>query len=175
MSPRHDLAFRDPPLERALEDLLASLEARYQKSLTEDGSAGPTVRYRVDVRPDLDLRLGIELLGDQMDVVFDDCRIRVEEAAHMPRLRRNAGSRDEWRTECVALAREILTSDLRVETRWLRGRLLGGFLYRRTGAGWERLGGGGSILLALGRRRVSEYHSWLPSRGSTGSRPDSSV
>lgn len=54
-----------------------------------------------------------------------------------------------------------MTCDLRVETRVRQdGTPIGGFLYLWDGQQWESCGGGGSMLMFLGEKKVSEYRSW---------------
>jgi hypothetical protein len=151
----------DTALERALEEVFSSLNVYYDKTATDGDSQEGTVCYRIGVRPELDLRLSFEIHGDQFEVWFNGCRIRIEEAAYMARFIQKSTSRKDWRGECIRLVNYILTSDLRIETRWCRGRTLGGYLDRWNGSGWDRLGGGGSLLLVFGRGRIEEYRSWL--------------
>lgn len=128
-------------IERELDELLDALRVGYHKSPIDDG-----LNYQIAVRSGIDLQLDLDLYVDQ--------------AAYEWRLRRNPKAFDEWRAHCLSHLRNILTSDLRVETRWRWGCLLGGFLYRWDGMKWESCGGG-SLFLFLGTHKVSEYRSWL--------------
>jgi hypothetical protein len=151
----------DAVLEREIENLLASVGAIWEKTYSTEAGAGPLVEFRVGVRVGFDLKVWFVLVADQMDVLFNECRMTIEESAYLPRVTGNASSREDWRNECLTVARDIVTRDLRVETRWRGGRLLGGFLYTWTGSVWEHSGGGGSVLLGFGSRRFAEYKNWL--------------
>lgn len=116
--------------------------------------------YDIVARSGVDLRLALELHEDTLNVNFNGCFAMLEVAAYRPKFGSNSKAFDEWRAYCLSYVRDILTSDLKVETRWRLGRLLGGYLYRWDGQKWECRGGGGSFLLFLGNRKVSEYRSW---------------
>jgi hypothetical protein len=151
----------DEALEQGIERLLTSIGAKWDTIRAEIPGAGYSVEFRIKARPELNLDFSIAIVGDQMEVRFNDCYLIVEESAFMPRLARNLESRRAWRDECLAIARRILTRDLCIETRWRRGRLLGGYLYNRNGAEWERVGGGSnSLIFAFGERKYSEYSNW---------------
>ncbi len=150
-------------IERELDQLLEELRIGYRKSPMEEW-----ITYEITTRPDIDLRLDLDLYrpakatvepgGNTLNVNFNDCFATLEEVAFMPK--RNPNAFDEWRTHCLGYVRDILTSDLRIETRWLLGHLLGGYLYRWSGSKWEACGGGGSILIFLGKTTVCDYRSW---------------
>ena len=143
-------------IDRELEELLNSLNVRYHKHPFTDG-----VNYEIAVRTGIHLQLDLDLYVDQLDVNFNGCYTLSEVAAYEWRFRRNPQAFDQWRTACLSSVRDIMTSDLRVETKWLFDSLLGGYLYRWNGQQWECCGGGGSLFLFIGMRRVSEYRSWL--------------
>ena len=142
-------------IERELDQLLDELRIEYRKSPIEEG-----VNYEIKPRPDIDLRLDLDLCGDTLNVNFNGCFGMLEQAEFMPKLGQNPKAFDEWRTYCLSYVRDILTSDLRIETRWLLGHLLGGYLYRRAGSKWECYGGGGSVFMFLGKHTLREYRSW---------------
>lgn len=151
----------DAVLEHQIQDLLASLGATWERSSSETANAGPAVEFSIKVRLGLDLKLRLIMIGDQLEIVFNDCYMVLEESAHVPKLGRNPNSRDDWRNECLAIVRQIVSRDLRIETRWRWGRPLGGYLYTWNGTDWEFSGGGGSILSPFGERKVSVYRNWL--------------
>lgn len=151
----------DSALEEGLDELLRSRGARYRKTRSRTTHSGPTVSYHVAVRSDLDLDLAVGIVLDQMEVRFNGCVLYVEEAAFMRRLGTNESSRADWRGACLDLVRGILRGPLRIETRRLGGRVLGGYLYRREGGRWHRCGGGGSVFMFLGSRHVNDYDDWL--------------
>jgi len=142
-------------IERELDQLLDELRIGYRKSPMEEW-----VSYEITARPDIDLRLDLDLCGDTLNVNFNGCFAMLEEAAFTPMFGKNPKAFDEWRTHCLGYVRDILTNDLRIETRWLLGHLLGGYLYRWSGSKWESCGGGGSTFMFLGKRTVCEYRSW---------------
>jgi hypothetical protein len=150
----------DPVLERQIDHLLDSLRARYEKSRV-DSNADGWVTYKLLPRAGLNLRLDLELCADTLNVNFNGCYLMLEAVAHMPKFRGNPKAFNEWRDHTLVCVRNILTSNLKVETRSRWGRLLGGFLYRWDGQKWECCGGGGSLLLPFGDRVVSEYPAWL--------------
>lgn len=142
-------------IESDLEQLLGELRIEYRKSPVQEG-----VNYEIATKPNLGLHLDLDLLGDTLNVNFNGCFAMLEQAEFMPKFGMNPKAFDEWRTHCLSYLRDILTSDLRIETRWLGKHLLGGYLYRWNGSKWECYGGGGSVFLFLGKRIESEYRSW---------------
>jgi len=145
--------------ERHIEDLLEELRIPYRKS-RNDG-AWPCVTFAIVTRPGIDLELDLELYPDQVNINFDGCFLMLEQSAFEWRFRSNPKALEEWRTDCLDRIRKIMTSDLRVETRVRQdGTPIGGFLYRWDGQQWESCGGGGSMLMFLGVKKVSEYRSW---------------
>lgn len=62
--------------------------------------------------------------------------------------------------DCLSYIRDVLTSDLKVETRWLGQHLLGGYLFHWDGSKWECCGGGGSAFIFLGGRLETVYWPW---------------
>ena len=148
-------AVPDLELERGLDQLLSRLAVRHEKLRLEEYG----IKYTISTRPGIDLQLDLELYADQLNVNFNRCFLMLEAAAHMPKFRRNPNALSEWRAHSLNFVRDLLTSDLRVETWWTRGRLKGGFLDRWDDNHWERCGGGGPFL-PVRDRKLSEYRSW---------------
>ena len=143
-------------VESDLEQLLDDLRIKYSESRIDGG-----VTYAILTRPGIDLQLDLDLYIDQLNINFNGCFVMLEQLAFEWRFSRNPKAFEECRVYCLGSIRKIMTSDLRVETRSrLDGSVLGGFLYRWDGHKWESCGGGGSMLLFLGVKKVSEYRSW---------------
>lgn len=143
-------------IESDLEELFKELRVPYRKSKF-DGRTN----YAIMTRPGIGLELNLDLFADQLNINFNGCFVMLEQASFEWRFSRNPKALEEWRTDCLDTIRKVMTSDLKVETRVrLDGTPLGGFLYRWDGERWESCGGGGSMLMFLGTKKVSEYRSW---------------
>jgi hypothetical protein len=148
----------DGRLRGDLEELLRGVGARFRFEEYENAT---WVTYKIETRAELGLAVSIELLPDQLNVNFGGCGLVIELAAHHPKFRSNPRAFEDWRQRCLDTVRDVLTSDLRIETRSLGGTVRGGWIWRREGESWVRCGGGGDILMFFGEKRVTEYRDWL--------------
>lgn len=142
-------------IEEQIDKLLTELRIAYHKSSEERW-----INYKIATQPTLDLRLDLCLLSDTLNVEFNGCYAMLEQAEFEWRFRANPNAFDEWRIDCLSYIRDILSSDLKIETRWLGNRLLGGYLFRWDGSKWDCYGGGGSVFMFLGGRIEKVYQSW---------------
>jgi len=148
----------DGHLRRDLEALLQEVRARFR---CDEYDEGKLVTYNVETSVGSHLTLSIDLLPDQLNLNCGGCAVLIELAAHHPKFGINPRAFEDWRARCLSSVRAVLTSDLRVETRSRGDRVLGGYLWRREGSNWVPCGGGGDIMMFLGRKHVTEYHDWL--------------
>ena len=158
----------DRELQRDLERQLteAGLTFHAESMTCEDyGSGWDYVVYTVDGASQRRLALGFELYPDQLDVRVGGCEMFVELAAFLP----NPRARELWREHVARTIGQLLDSELRIETRWWRGRVIGGFCWRRNGERWILVGGGGNPLMFLCKKRVDEYpRLQIPRERTTG-------
>ena len=138
-----------------IDKLLSELRIAYHKSAKDDW-----INYKIVTQPTLDLSLELHLLSDTLNVEFNGCYAMLEQAEFEGRFRANPNAFEKWRIHCLSYIRDILSSDLKIETRWLGKRLLGGYLFRWDGSKWDCYGGGGSILMFLSGRIEKVYQSW---------------
>lgn len=147
----------DERLQCDIESLLSELGIAYQ---CEPQFGGQVLRYAMQPAGNITPTLVLELTPDQLNVNLNGCSVGLELAAHVPKLRKNARAFEDWRTECLQVLRQILTSDLRVETRVLGRRVVGGSVWRFSDGNWILVGGGGCLLMGLGRKAIKEYRNW---------------
>ncbi len=130
----------------------------------DNGSDWDYVVYTVDGASGGRLALALELYPDPLDIRMGGCEMFLELAAFSP----NPRARELWREHVARTVGQLLDSDLRIETRWWRGKFVGGYCWRRDGDRWILVGGGGNPLMFLCKKRVNEYpRSQIPRERTT--------
>lgn len=146
----------DRELQHDLERQLTEAGLTFQaEALTCDdyGSDWDYVVYIVDGASQGRLALGFELYPDQLYIRIGGCEMFLELAGFLP----NPRARELWREHAARTVGQLLDSELRIETRWWRGKLVGGYCWRRDGERWILFGGGGSVFMFLCSKRTDEY------------------
>ncbi|MHC4697725.1 MAG: hypothetical protein ACYTFA_13390 [Planctomycetota bacterium] len=147
------------------ESLAAQLErimdcARVDYGKEQRDEPRPTFTYDIRARAGVDLRLSISLTPDTLCVDFNGCYTMVEYGAYLPKFGTNPDAFADWERGCLELVERIIGSDLKIVTRTRGGRLLGGYLYTRSGSEWVSCGGGGSLFMLFGAKHEREYSDW---------------
>ena len=151
-------------LERQLTE--AGLTFHAEAMTCDDyGSDWDYVVYTVDGASQGRLALGFELYPDQLDICVGGCEMLLELAGFWP----NPRARELWREDVARTVGQLLGSELRIETRWWRGKFVGGYCWRRDGERWILVGGGGNPLIVLCKKRVNKYpRPQIPRERTTG-------